>query len=51
MRKRDKVAVTAEAACRYVDGYRRAPENTVELRVATATAMPAFASEPWDAEG
>ena len=51
MRKRDKVAVTVEAARRYVDGHRRAPESAAEVRAATAAAMPAFASDPWDAEG
>jgi metal-responsive CopG/Arc/MetJ family transcriptional regulator len=39
-----------EAARRYVDGYRRAPESAAEVSVAMAAAMPAFASEPWDAE-
>ena len=40
-----------EAARRYVDGYRRAPETAAETRVATAAAMSALAAEPWDAEG
>ena len=40
-----------EAARRYVDGYRRAPETAAEIRVATITAMSALAAEPWDAEG
>jgi metal-responsive CopG/Arc/MetJ family transcriptional regulator len=40
-----------EAARRYVDGYRRAPETAAEIRVVTAAAMSALAAEPWDAEG
>ena len=40
-----------DAARCYVDGYRREPESAADVRAATATAMPALASEPWDAEG
>src|SRR5260221_721568 len=39
-----------DATLRYVDGYRREPESAADVRVATATAVPALASEPWDAE-
>jgi hypothetical protein len=39
-----------EAARRYVDGYRREPESAAEVRVATATAMSALASERWDTD-
>jgi hypothetical protein len=43
----DRRRVNAERS--YVDGYRHAPESAADVRVATATAMYAFASEPWDA--
>jgi hypothetical protein len=40
-----------DATRRYVDGYRAEPESTADVRVARAMAMPALASEAWDAEG
>jgi hypothetical protein len=40
-----------DAARRYVAGYRDEPESAADVRVAKALAMPALASEAWDAEG
>ena len=33
----------------YADAYRRSPESDAEARQATARAIDALASEPWDA--
>ena len=53
MRKRGTVAISASAAASPsdFDGYRREPETAAEVRVATAAAMSALTSEPWDLEG
>jgi metal-responsive CopG/Arc/MetJ family transcriptional regulator len=45
----DRRRVNAERS--YVDGYRHAPESAAEVRVASATAVAALATEPWDAQG
>ena len=40
----------AAAARHYVNGYRRHPEGTIEVRAALATALTVLAAEPWDAQ-
>lgn len=41
----------AESSRRYVAGYRRAPEQAMEIKAAMAMALVALAAEPWDAAG